>query len=265
MMNMYDDVFVKCVPHRLNPPYEGEETGRIRGITLPADYISFMYLHNGGVFSNPCDHDGSRLVLFSLEEIQRGSCYHDEDGYWLGAAYSQTHDDQNIDTQTVTTYHGIGCDDSTALHQAFYDEHLVIGFCEKESGSATPWIDLIAVDREGNYRVICDGDVEELGRHEFGIYVKTEFGGYMAYRNCLYESPIGLLDTRYNADSKGYRIADRSEIAAWKKKYDAYRTYGLVDMPQWKYGNWYEKDGSLNRTKGYSMHELFQFFLSGEM
>ena len=199
-------------------------------------------------------------MLFSLEEIQKGDCYRDEDGYWLGSAFSRTHEYQNIDTQTVTTPNGVDCEDSRSLYHAFYDDHIVIGFYEQESGSLTPLADLLAIDREGNYRSICDGDVEELGRHEFGTCEKTDFGGYVKYHACLYESPMGLLDASRGPDGKDYRIVDRSEIEVWKKKYDYYRSYGLDENPHWEYNF---RDGT--PWKGSSMKELFEFFLIGEM
>lgn len=256
----YKELFKKCTPVQLNPPYRGEEIQEIRGIPLPRDYVNFLRLHNGGTFANPNDENAIRLVLLSLEQIQRGDCYKDEDGYWLGSAFSQTHEYQNIDTQTVTTPNGVDCEDSRRLYHAFYDDHIVIGFYEQESGSLTPLVDLIAIDREGNYRSICDGDVEELGRHEFGTYVKTDFGGYVKYHACLYESPMGLLDASRGPDGKDYRILDRSEIEVWKKKYDYYRSYGLDENPHWEYDFW---DGT--PWKGSSMKELFEFFLSREM
>lgn len=170
-MSHYDELFMKCSPFLLNPPYQGEAISEIRGIVLPQDYIDFVRLHNGGAFSTPNDEDENQLVLFSLEEIQKGDCYRDEDGHWLGSRHSQTHEYQNIDTHTVTTPNGIACEDSTTLLQAFFDDHIVIGFYEQKSGDSAPYVDLIAIDREGNYRALCDGDAEELGRHEFGTYI----------------------------------------------------------------------------------------------
>jgi len=264
-MSYYEELFQKCTPFRLNPPYLGEEISEIRGIALPKDYIAFMSLHNGGTFSNPNDEDANRLVLFSMEEIIKGDCYRDEDGYWRGSARSQTQAYQNMDTQTVTTPNGIACEDSTALHQAFFDDHIVIGFYEQESSNSTPYIDLIAIDREGNYRVLCDGDAEDLGRHEFGTYVKTAFGGYVKYHACLYESPMGLLDVSRGPDGKGYRIVDRSEIEIWKRKYDYYRPYGLVENPHWDYNFWDADHDDQYGWKGTSVKDLFAFFLSGEL
>lgn len=84
-----------------------EEISEIRGIVLPQDYIDFMHTHNGGTFSNPNDEDTIKLVLFSLEEIIKGDCYRDEDGYWLGSRRSQPHAYQNMDTNTDTTPNGI--------------------------------------------------------------------------------------------------------------------------------------------------------------
>ena len=264
-MSAYDELFMKCAPFQLNPPYQGEETSMIRGIVLPQDYIDFLCLHNGGSFSNPNDDDDNRLVLFSLEEIINGDCYKDKDGYWLGSRRSQTHEYQNMDTNTVTTLNGIACEDSTALHQAFYDDHIVIGYYETESRDSTPYVDLIAIDREGNYRALCDGDAEDLGRHEFGTYIKTGFGGYVKYRACLYESPMGLLDASRGPDGKGYRIVDRSALDVWKKKYDYYRPYGIVENPHWDYNFWNADHDDQYGWKGTSMKELFAFFLSGEM
>ena len=83
-MSDYDELFQKCAPFQLNPPYQGEEISEIRGIALPRDYIDFLRLHNGGSFSNPNADDSNRLVLFSLEEIQKGDCYRDEDGNKVG-------------------------------------------------------------------------------------------------------------------------------------------------------------------------------------
>ena len=264
-MSHYEELFQKCEPFRLNPPYQGEEISEIRGIVLPQDYIDFLRLHNGGTFSNPNDEDENQLVLFSLEEIQKGDCYRDEDGYWLGSRRSQTHEYQNMDTNTDTTPNGVACEDSTALHQAFCDDHIVIGFYEQKSGDSTPYVDLIAIDREGNYRTLCDGDAEELGRHEFGTYVKTAFGGYVKYNVCLYESPMGLLDANCGSHGKNYRIVDRSEIEIWKKKYDRYRAYGLEENPHWAYNFWDADHDDQYGWKGISLKELFAFFLSGEM
>ena len=264
-MSAYDELFVKCSPFQLNPPYRGEEVSMIREIALPQDYINFLRLHNGGSFSNPNDDDANRLVLFSLEEIQKGDCYRDEDGYWLGSRRSQTHEYQNMDTNTNTTPNGVDCEDSTALHQAFFDDHVVVGYYETESRDSTPYVDLIAIDRKGNYRVLCDGDAEELGRHEFGTYVKTVFGGYVKYHACLYESPMGLLDAGRGSDGKGYRIVDHSEIEVWKKKYDYYRGYGLVENPHWEYNFWNADHDDRYGWKGTSMKDLFAFFLSGEL
>ena len=260
-----DELFMKCSPFQLNPPYQGGEISEIRSIVLPQDYIDFLRLHNGGTFSNPNDDGANRLVLFSMEEIQKGDCYRDEDGYWLGARRSQTHEYQNMDTNTDTTPNGVACEDSTALHQAFYDDHSVIGFFEKESGDSTPYVDLIAIDREGNYRALCDGDAECLGRHEFGTYVNTAYGGYVKYHVCLYESPMGLLDANRGSDEKNYRIVDRSEIEIWKRKYDYYRPYGLDDNPHWDYNAWNAEHDDQYGWKGTSMKELFAFFLSGEL
>lgn len=264
-MSTYLELFEHCKPYQLNPPYQGEEIRGVRGIALPQDYIDFLRLHNGGSFSNPNDEDAIRLVLFSLEEILKGDCYRDEDGYWLGSHRSQTHEYQNIDTQTVTTPNGVACEDSTALHQAFYDDHIVIGFYEEESGDSTPYVDLIAIDREGNYRTLCDGDAECLGRHEFGTYVNTAFGGYVKYHACLYESPMGLLDASCGPDGKGYRIADRLALDVWKKKYDYYRPYGIVENPHWEYNVWNADYDDKKGWKGTSMKALFAFFLSGEI
>ncbi len=264
-MSHYGELFRKCAPFRLNPPYRGEEVSMIRGIALPQDYIDFLCLHNGGTFSNPNDEDANLLVLFSLEEIQKGDCYRDEDGYWLGSRRSQTHEYQNMDTNTDTTPNGVSCDDSTALHQAFYDDHIVIGFYEQESGDSTPYVDLIAIDREGNYRALCDGDAEELGRHVFGTYVKTDFGGYVKYNVCLYESPMGLLDASRCPDGNGYRIIDRSVLDVWKEKYDYCRAYGLDEDPHWDYNAWNAEHDDQYGWKGTSMKDLFAFFLSGEL
>jgi len=98
-MGTYQELFEQYKPYQLNSPYTGEEIREIRGIVLPRDYLDFMRLHNGGAFTNPNTEDENRLVLFALEEIQKGDCYKDEDGYWLGSAYSQTHEYQNIDMQ----------------------------------------------------------------------------------------------------------------------------------------------------------------------
>lgn len=264
-MSHYEELFQKCAPFQLNPPYQGEEISEIRGIALPQDYIDFLRLHNGGTFSNPNGDDSNRLVLFSLEEIIKGDCYKDEDGYWLGSRRSQSQEYQNMDTNTDTTPNGVACEDSEALHQAFLDDHIVIGFCEEESRDSTPYVDLIAIDREGNYRALCDGDAEELGRHEFGTYVKTAFGGYVKYHACLYESPMGLLDVNGSFDGKRYRVVDRSEIDVWKKKYGYYRGYGLVENPHWEYNFWDADHDDQYGWKGTSMGELFEFFLSGEM
>ena len=264
-MPHYEELFRQCASFRLNPPYQGEKVSEIRGIAIPRDYIDFLRLHNGGTFSNPNAEDENQLVLFSLEDIQKGDCYRDEDGYWLGSRRSQTHEYQNMDTNTVTTPNGVACEDSTALHQAFFDDHVVIGYYETESRDSTPYVDLIAIDREGNYRTLCDSDAEELGRHEFGTYVKTAFGGYVKYHACLYESPMGLLDAGRGSDGKGYRIVDHSEIEVWKKKYDYYRGYGLVESPHWEYNFWNADHDDRYGWKGASMRDLFDFFLSGEM
>lgn len=264
-MRPFEEFFEAAKPYELNPPYEGVEIREIRGISLSQDYIEFMRAHNGGTFSNPNDADAIQLVLFSLEEVQKGDCYRDEDGYWLGSRRSQFHEYQNIDTQTVTTPNGIACEDSTALHQAFFDDHIVIGFYEQESRDSTPYVDLIAIDREGNYRAICDGDAENLGRHEFGTYVKTAYGGYVKYNVCLYESPMGLLNANRGPDGKNYQIVDRSKIEVWKKKYDYYRPDGIVENPHWDYNFWDADHDDKYGWKGTSMRDLFAFFLSGEM
>jgi len=164
-MSHYEELFRKCAPFRLNPPYQGGEISEIRGIVLPQDYIDFLRLHNGGTFSNPNDDDANRLVLFSVEEIQKGDCYRDEDGCWLGSRRSQTHEYQNMDTNTDTTPNGVACEDSTALHQAFYDDHIVIGFCEQESGDSTAPPGPMTT---GAQRVITDavGAVGTFGRKE---------------------------------------------------------------------------------------------------
>lgn len=261
-MGTYQELFEQYKPYQLNSPYTGEEIREIRGIVLPRDYMDFMRLHNGGTFTNPNTEDENRLVLFALEEIQKGDCYKDEDGYWLGSAYSQTHEYQNIDTQTETTPNGIACEDSTALYQAFYDDHIVIGYSETEAGDSVPYVDMIAIDRNGNYRVLCDGDAENVGRHEFGTYVKTGFGGYVKYHTCLYESPMGLLDVNGSFNGKSYRIVDRSEIEVWKKKYSYYRPYGLVENPRWEYDCWDAEHDDEYGWKGNSMKDLFAFFLS---
>lgn len=264
-MDTYQELFEQCKPYQLNPHYAGEEVHEIRGIALPMDYMEFLRLHNGGTFSNPNNEDDNRMVLFSLEEIQKGECYKDEDGYLLGSAYSQTHEYQNIDTQTVTTSNGIPCEDSDALYQAFYDEHIVIGFYEEGSRSATSYTDIIAIDREGYYRVICDGYVEELGRHEFGTHVKTDVGGYVKYHTCLYESPMGLLDPSGVHDGKAYRIVDRSELEIRKKKYEYYRFIRQEDGPHWEYQYWITDQDEYDEWKGSSVKNLFTFFLSGRM
>jgi len=41
-MSAYDELFMKCAPFQLNPPYQGEEISMIRGIVLPQDYIDFL-------------------------------------------------------------------------------------------------------------------------------------------------------------------------------------------------------------------------------
>lgn len=132
-MSDYDELFQKCAPFQLNPPYQGGEISMLRGIALSRDYIDFLRLHNGGSFSNPNDDDSNRLVLFALEEIQKGDCYRDEDGYWLGSARSQLREYQNMDTNTVTTPNGVSCEDSAALYQAFYDDHVVISAIMKRN------------------------------------------------------------------------------------------------------------------------------------
>lgn len=236
----------------------------LRGIALSRDYIDFLRLHNGGSFSNPNDDDSNRLVLFSLEEIRKGDCYRDEDGYWLGSARSQLREYQNMDTNTVTTPNGVSCEDSAALYQAFYDDHVVIGYYETQSRDGVPYVDLIAIDREGYYRVLCDGDAEKLGRHEFGTYVKTNFGGYVKYSVCLYESPIGLLDGSGSFDGKRYRIVDHSEIEERKKEYDYYRGCGLDEDPRWDYDFRDTEHDDQCGWKGASVKDLFEFLLSRE-
>lgn len=49
------------------------------------------------------------------------------------------------------------------MYQTFYDDHIVMGYYEVDSGSSAPSVDPVAIDRKGNYRVLCDGDAEELG------------------------------------------------------------------------------------------------------
>jgi len=264
-MGTYQELFEQCKPYQLNPPYAGEDVREIRGIALSRDYMEFMRLHNGGTFTYPGSDKSARLVLLSLEEIQKGDRYKDEDGYWVGSAYTQSHAYQNMDTQTVTTPNDIPCEDSTALHQAYYDDHVVIGFYVEEPRHSAPYIDIIAIDREEHYRVICDGYVEELGRHEFGTYVKTDFGGYVKYQAFLYESPMGLLEACSGPDGKDYRIVDRSELEVRKKKFDYYRSYGLEEVPHWEYQYWITEEDEYGEWKGTSMKNLFAFFLSGRM
>lgn len=242
-MDIYQKLFEQCTAYELNPPYEGEKIDEIRGITLPRDYINFMRLHNGGTFSNPNDEDDIKLVLFSLEEIREGHCYKLENGIWLGSEKSWHSEYQNTDTNTMTDFYGIDCSDAQSLYEAFYDDHIVIGFYASGTDESAPYIDLLAIDRESNFRCICDGDIEELGQHEFGTYVKTSHGGYVKYHACLYESPMGLLDANFGSDGKSYRIVDRSMLDVWKKKYDYYRSYGVVENPHWEYSCWDAEHG----------------------
>ena len=264
-MSTYLELFEQCMPYQLNPPFIGEEVREIRGIALPQDYIDFLHLHNGGTFSNPNDEDAIRLVLFSLEEIIKGDCYKLENGTWLGSEKSWRSDYQNSDTNTVTDCHGIDCSEAQNLYEAFYDDHIVIGFYESGDDESDPYVNLLAIDREGNYRSICDGDIEELGIHEFGTYVKTAYGGYVKYNVCLFESPMGLLDANRGSDGKGYQIVDRSEIEIRKEKYDYYRPYVLNQEPHWEYNFWDADHDDKKGWKGTSMKDLFEFFLSGEM
>ena len=106
-MGTYQELFEQCKPYLLNPPYAGADVHEIRGITLPSEYMDFLRLHNGGTFTNPNEEDENHLVLFSLEEILKGDCYKDEDGYWLGSAYSQTHEYQNMDTHHHIQRHSL--------------------------------------------------------------------------------------------------------------------------------------------------------------
>lgn len=264
-MDTYQEIFEQCRPCQLNSPYRGEDIGEIRGIALPREYMAFLRLHNGGTFSNPNDDDAIKLVLFSLEEILKGDCYKLENGIWLGSEKSWRSEYQNSDTNTVTDCHGIDCVEAQSLYEAFYDDHIVIGFYESGDDESDPYVNLLAIDREGNYRSICDGDIEELGRHEFGTHVKTAHGGYAKYSVCLFETPMGLLDANRGSDGKGYQILDRSEIEIRKKKYDYYSPYGLEENPHWDYNFWDAEHDDKKGWKGSSMRDLFAFFLSGEM
>lgn len=54
-------------------------------------------------------------------------------------------------------------------------------------------------------------------------------------------------------------------MEVWKKKYDYYRGYGLVENPCWEYNFWNAEHDDQYGWKGTSMRDLFAFFLSGEM
>lgn len=256
-MGKYEAYLRQFQQVQLNPPYAGEEILQIRGIALPEDYRRFLRAHNGGVLRQ----DDSRLVIFSLEEILKGDCFRDDEGYYLGSARSQSQEYQNPDTQTCTTPNGISCEDSKALYQAFYDDHVVIGYREKEASAGYPYVTLIAIDRAGNYRMLCDGDGENLGRYEFGTCVKTPFGGYVRYDVCLYESPMGLLEVRAGSGDKLYRIVSPDTLEEWKKKYSFFRKYGLQKNPHWEYDILDAEHSDEKGWRGNTMEEVFSFCL----
>ena len=240
---------------RWNPPYEGEATLEVRGIVLPQDYVDFMRVHNGGEIDGP----EGKLILFSLEEVLSGekyqySCNDSGRKCWLSSEYSLAHDYQNQDMQTVTTLMGVHPGDAPSLYQVFFDNHVVIG-CQQ-------WdvyrYDLIAIDKDGHYRVVHDGAAEALPMHAFGTRVDTTYSFYVKYMDCLYESPIGLLEPAY----RGYRIVPREELEERKKMYFSYRSRYMKEPPVWPYMH---LDISAGPWAGRTMQDVLKLFHNGEM
>lgn len=237
--------------YRLNPPYAGSIPAEIRGISLPEDYRAFLQTHNGGSFTHHAHQSSTPVELFSLEDIQTGARYW-QNGYLLGSEHNLIRDHQDFYMMTVTDEAGLPIGDGEALYQAFYDSHLVIGIRGDPSSRESDYVDLLAIDRFGRYVFLCDGDAEELGRHEFGTIIRETAHPYTCYSTCLYESPDGLIEV---TDGKGkYRIVSPDRLEILRKQYDCYRTTGMIHPAQWEY-DWV----------GDSLTNLFVYILSGEL
>lgn len=238
-----------------NLPYEGESISKIRGIDLPQSYMDFLRKHNGGTV----DGQDGKLILFTLQEVLSGEKYqyaYNDSGRkcWLSSEYSLANDYQNQHMETVTTLMGVHPTDAPSLYQAFFDNHIVIG-CQQ-------WdvyrYDLIAIDREGHYRVVHDGAAETLPMHAFGTRVDTTYSFYVKYMDCLYESPLGLLEPAYC----GYRIVPREELNVRRNQFYSYRSPRLDEPPTWPY---MRQPGEDVPWYGSSMQDVLDLFCQGDM
>ncbi len=144
--------------------------------------------------------------------------------------------------------------DAPSLYQAFFDNHVVIGCQQWEKYR----YDLIAIDKDGYYRVVHDGAAESLPMHAFGTRVETSFSFYVQYKDCLYESPVGLIEPAYC----GYRIVPREMLDEWKAKFYSYREPRLKEPPAWPYMRLH-----INEVPwaGRTMQDVLELFRSGEM
>ena len=248
-----------------NCPYIGTDIREVRGIALPQDYMDFLRMHNGGVINNlkrnPKPHTlkfpSWKLVFFSIEDIlsERRYCY---DNIWLGSEHSIGGTYQNIYTQTETTRKGTDRCDAPHLYKLFFDNHVVIGYYAWWTSKQHYRYDIIAIDKDGRYRILRDGMAENVQTHWFGTNVTHEFGSYVKYNNCVYETPLGLMDL---TSTGRQAFISREELEAYKAKYDSYRGPRDILPAEWKYAH---KLKEPDPWAGLTIDDVLAFFHNGK-
>ncbi|MBQ2955390.1 MAG: SMI1/KNR4 family protein [Clostridia bacterium] len=246
-----------------NSPYEGEDVREVHGIALPQDYIDFLRLHNGGEVNNlkrkprpgVLKFPSWELVFFSMEDIL-GEEYYPIDDIWLSSRYSIGGTYQNLYTQTRTTRMGTDRHDAPHLYKLFFDTHVVIGYYAWWIREQYYRFDLIAIDKEGRYRVLRDGMAESVPKHRFGSTVTHKYGSYVTYNYCLYETPIGLLEFGVKN-----RQVSREELEELKAKYDKYIGPLHTGPVEWKYAH---KQKEPDPWAGRTIDDVLAFFHNGK-
>ncbi len=168
-----------------SPPCGRAVPSEIRGFQIPWDYRDFLTRHNGAhliyEFSSHQDLNITcHVVLFSLEEILNKAPYTDPFGGYLGSELSLFNVYQNTSAGKRTTPYDTPCHDVPGLYEAFYRDHLVIGyvwqFWEESNDQDHPIraISLLGIDQDGHYFITNDEHIEShslsAGSHEEKTY-----------------------------------------------------------------------------------------------
>ncbi|MDO5144128.1 MAG: hypothetical protein Q4E72_05915 [bacterium] len=251
-----------------NSPYNGEDIREVHGIALPQDYMDFLRLHNGGEVNNlkrkpkpwALKFPSWKLVFFSMEDILSDKYYPQKKAIWqdiwLSSEYSIGGTYQNLYTQTRTTRLGTDRYDAPHLYKLFFDTHVVIGYYAWWIREQYYRYDLIAIDKEKRYRVLRDGMAESVPIHWFGTKVTHEFGSYVTYNHCLYETPIGLLEFGIKD-----RQVSREELEEMKAKYDRYISPRYTGPVEWQYAH---KQKEQDPWAGRAIDDVLAFFHNGK-